>query len=104
MAQHTPGPWKIGRGHPADIDANDGKLAIASAWDSQARHVQKDRQLDAPEEAECIANARLISAAPDLLAALKSAREQLELSEAVISGERFNDTQINAAIAKAEGN
>jgi hypothetical protein len=49
------------------------------------------------------ANARLIAAAPDLLAALKSARAQLESYEEARSGESYNDTQINAAIAKAEG-
>jgi hypothetical protein len=50
-----------------------------------------------------LADAALIAAAPDLLAALKSAREQLQLYEAAASGENYNDTRINAAIAKAEG-
>lgn len=49
------------------------------------------------------ANACLIAAAPDLLTALKSALSQLENYENAISGESFNDTQINSAIAKAEG-
>lgn len=38
----------------------------------------------------------------ELLTALKSAREQLEDYERERTGESFNDTRINAAIARAE--
>jgi hypothetical protein len=62
---------------------------------------------EAPEDDVSDANAafivRAVNAHDDLVSALKSARTQLEIAEQIISGESFNDTQINSAIAKAEG-
>ena len=49
------------------------------------------------------ANARLIAAAPDLLEALKEAREMLEWYETALTQEDFNSPKINAAISKATG-
>jgi hypothetical protein len=44
-----------------------------------------------------------VNAHDDLVAALQSALRQLTAYEAAVSGEDYNDTQINAALAKAEG-
>lgn len=61
MSGHTPGPWEaqvVRQGaslYPAVYGANE--RLVADAW-----HYQKD-------DAEMIANARLIAAAPDLLVA-----------------------------------
>ena len=48
-------------------------------------------------------DAALIAAAPALLEALEDARAQLEEYERERTGEHFNDTRINAAIAAAKG-
>jgi hypothetical protein len=102
MAQHTPGPWLIDPEHSADVDAASGALAIASAWDRDAKHIRNNRDLSAPREEECIANARLIAAAPDLLVALYNL---VELCDDVFvkPKECDNLTAARAAIAKAEG-
>jgi len=72
IGRHTPGPWKWdcgiippdGPGHYADIYKDGGDLIIA----------QFNKQIP-----EGHANARLIAAAPDLVAALKRNRAALDL-------------------------
>lgn len=68
MSGHTPGPWKV------EYENNDGARvsAIASvAWcPSSAAFGADGSQVITADEAE--ANARLIAAAPDLLAALEA--------------------------------
>lgn len=65
--KHTPGPWSVGRrskkGHYRFIDADDGWLELARVV-VRPEGYENDRASGA-------ANARLIAAAPDLLAALK---------------------------------
>lgn len=81
MASHTPGPWEY---HPAPY-----------GWDVWANTPEKFRQWIAPvtrlasphkaifdgsievDGETCAANARLIAAAPDMLAALRSAERVL---------------------------
>lgn len=48
-------------------------------------------------------NKSLISAAPELLQALISARKELEMYEGELTGEVYNNPAINAAINKALG-
>lgn len=79
------------------------RLVGTSSLDIKAEAFMERIAYGTVSEEMATANARLIAAAPDLLAALKSARNQLEGYETVMSGETFNDIQINAAIAKAEG-
>lgn len=88
--KHTPGPWITGgfyiRGPQKELLA-------------------RMRGAPSPERE---ANARLIAAAPDLLAALKTARECIvycsRAHNDVQSGEGFPvELFIDAAIAKAEG-
>lgn len=57
MVKPTPGPWKIHPHTPARISSSDGKFNIATV------HVRADVGVQD-------ANASLIAAAPDLLAAL----------------------------------
>lgn len=59
--QHSSGPWMVKGGN---VIENESGVNIAKAW-------MTDR------EEEC-ANARLIAAAPELLAALKSIKEWLD--------------------------
>lgn len=59
--KHTPGPWHVGVGQAGVIVYNAKGWAIANAV---VYHGEHDRE-------ECKANARLIAAAPDMLAALR---------------------------------
>ena len=94
-AKHTPGPWAHDTsGHPApDVRAASGR-AIAHTWMvcSSTPKSASGYQARADEDR---ANARLISAAPDLLAALQSSRAQWIHS--------VNAPACLAAIARATG-
>ena len=64
MNKHTPGPWRVVEDRvPSSLEVYAGKTAIAECW----------RRADVETE---IANARLIAAAPELLAALKACLEK----------------------------
>lgn len=93
-AKHTPGPWIIFKGEPfivyAKIDAI-GNLQTISLGNGRDYLREAD-----DKDGEAIANARLIAAAPDLLAALKDALIQLD--EHGLRG-----GLAESAIAKAEG-
>lgn len=92
---HTPGPWNVDCG------------AIAMAGEIVCSTIP------APESAsvaERRANARLIAAAPDMLAALKAALEALDASQPIhsrypepIARHREATKAAIAAIAKATG-
>lgn len=95
MPEHTPGPWHVGETATTIVFASD-HYAVCDA--KVFHHVRDD--------SEPAANARLIAAAPDLLAALRL----------FLADERFQVTvggnpnaveqmlaQARAAIAKAEG-
>ncbi len=90
--QHTPGPWEIRR----DTDVTGYPVfSIAGMSGEQKRDVVT---LDA--------NARLIAAAPDLLAALEDLRAEalawLRKDPEAVS--RLTQDVVDAAIAKARGN
>ena len=98
MGQHTPGPWKAAMpvGNPPFV-GNESRVVV-----------QKVGPLNGPQE-ESEANARLIAAAPELLAVLKQALPWVEdiLDSLVRVAERGAvrrlSTEIRATIAKAEG-
>lgn len=86
---HTPGPWEI---HPyadneGDIHGGDGKLVCMM------------REGDTAPEDDWSADARLIAAAPELLAALKN---HLPWREEPVQGWGEWEDAVNA-INKAEG-
>jgi hypothetical protein len=100
MSGHTPGPWKIGgqSGNPGEGEeiSADGRLI---AWTAATYDEDEDEDVVTEEDR---ANAKLIAAAPDLLAALRYAvtvMQDYDIDEH-LSGEFevFTD-----AIAKAEG-
>jgi len=71
VPSHTPGPWNVGDDSPNDyegptIDTRDRAVAVITI-DHENESTPEDR-----------ANARLIAAAPELLAALQAAVEYLE--------------------------
>ena len=87
-AKHTPGPWTTNNGFT--ILSAKGKTASS---DVPNKTITDD---------EAIANAALIAAAPELLAALETAKRMIN----DVEGHCFRGAdlmQINAAIAKAKG-
>ena len=98
-AKHTPGPWIICRDHP-DPKTAAGMISIKSESQSRGESSLEIAMLFcASHGSEGEANARLIAAVPDMLAALKAA-------DAHFTGtfsENGTDHQlVRAAIAKAE--
>ena len=109
--QHTPGPWNAHHDHGwLVVESDNGDLYVKVEKGSAAR--------------KHMANARLIAAAPELLAALRMARESIgdslqslietetnpvtgmvdhEGAILVIESEQDLINQIDAAIAKATG-
>ena len=112
QTSHTPGPWRVGQGR-------DGFFNVWVMAGEKQLVADVIRAADAPsfqfctgpaDEDESIANARLVAAAPDLLAALIRWRELRHLAESegasgyVISVEIEALTEaVDAAIEKALG-
>jgi hypothetical protein len=101
QVSHTPGPWQAEL--PRRNDAH--MCRITTAWEQNNCYLQLGQTWD-PEHPvsyvglsrmECIANARLMAAAPDLLAALKA----IDALPSELAGEAWAIAR--AAIAKAEG-
>ena len=98
-ARHTPGPWRVVPGKEFQVER------ATAAYDRQIAHVYGP-DADSVEQGikAAAANAYLIAAAPDMLAALRQAGVAL----AAIRGEQFRAPQmsaldaVRAAIAKAE--
>lgn len=74
MSEHTPGPWKIGR-WPCDWRVADDKHRIVTADGAEATIALVNGDKAWVKEHQ--ANARLIAAAPKLLAALEMIAEQV---------------------------
>jgi hypothetical protein len=121
-AKHTTGDWLIDYAetgvrwpviYVVDESFADGRHEIAELSDHTARNANarrntlKKRWVPTPEADEAMANARLIAAAPDLLAACEKALYQLHLHAS--GGNLTEDdacdacAELEAAIAKAEG-
>lgn len=97
---YTPGPWKTQTHIPLD------RLEIQDAGGRRIAVRAMDFQMSAKTHD---ANARLIAAAPELLAALKRLRDDVQTAH-VGADERCKDCAVcwslelaDAAIAKAEG-
>ncbi len=87
MSGHTLGPWVNDAAAVNAIDIMAGGERIATIY--------AEEEISRADEA----NARLIAAAPDLLAAAEDALETLEIE---FPGHPYSD-QLRAAIAKATG-
>ena len=97
---HTPGPWA----------ATD--IGLVTARDGAESVVYMGQCLNAHDAERCAANARLIAAAPELLAALEVAERELRLAadgamedDRMASAVCLNEVAIYAAevLAKARG-
>lgn len=75
QAQHTPGPWTV-------LPLNWGAQVLARRKNTPVCAIGGDTE-DPREDQEALANARLIAAAPEMLAALRKA---LSLIEAISDG------------------
>ena len=91
MSQHTPGPWAAVEGH-----RNIHILSPGRRGKQLVAPVEKVVGYDADPTPEAWANARLIAAAPELLAACAMVLDDPGLTSAA------NDV-IRAAVAKATG-
>lgn len=92
-AKHTPGPWHVG-----DQGAGYPVRAEQPKWQGGGRAICACRPANRTNEAhqEAHANARLIAAAPELLAALEQAL--------AVHGDHYSwGPDARAAIAKATG-
>ena len=99
--QHTLGEWKVISHAPFSVWCGDTQIA-SCRWTVEAakgKHVVSGVCEQHQDRAE--ANARLIAAAPDMLAALEVTR--LYLREVIGVQEGGPLPQIDAAIAKASG-
>lgn len=98
--KHTPGPWLIDTNTIYALDETDrvNRFSAQVQGGYSSAPVYGDRIRTTPEE--LAANARLIAAAPDLLAALQAVMHVLEHTQVTPSGvERYE--RAKAAIAKA---
>lgn len=97
MLKHTPGPWKL-----LSEDSQDRSFDVISscptAWDIAKVHGFCGFRRGNENYSETNANARLIAAAPDLLAALQEVMKEWREGY----GLRCED-QVRLAISKATG-
>lgn len=105
---HTPGPWTV-RNYPAnETEGDDAETHIQAYADENGEEgaslawVNRWTFGDSPPAAESVANARLIAAAPELLAALEelSAYSASDVDANEASFEQARE-HARAAIAKA---
>lgn len=91
--KHTPGPWKVKQGLGAPDIVSKERLVARALYHMGS----EDREVDS--------NARLIAAAPELLAACEAAHDWLtqfcEHAPIVFGGETELAEQLLAALAKA---
>ena len=95
MSEHTPGPWKASD----EPGAYDVCVVEHENW-------RKNWYVatDGPKRAEPEPDARLIAAAPDLLAACEAARNRLVEIHDIMDIDSFGIIQrLDTAIAKAKG-
>ena len=97
---HTPGPWGVESEFQAIVTACNGRLSVCEVHDHNATS-------ETHTAAEAEANARLIAAAPDLLAACKEAVDQLRFYDGLVTIKNHDIEligRLDAAIAKYEAN
>lgn len=106
MSEHTPGPWEMLLSDNATPFILHGKDAHLYGIDDRD-HLVCVMPAEITRNFNSFANARLITAAPDLLEALKNTVRQIEESNWGIKSPSQYETivlkQARAAIAKAEG-
>jgi len=95
--QHTLGQW-----HIQDNTAYPyGQLIVASAQHGAVAICYTMEKGESRAPAECFQNARLIASAPDMLAALMAAKNEMHAHSATRNSEALE--LVRTAIAKATG-
>lgn len=97
--RHTPGPWEV------DDCGNicGGGAALAAVYGAEDFPCLPEEDYDAVN-VECAANARLMAAAPDLLAACEKALEFWHSDHPNDTGEAMDAREfIRRAVARAKG-
>jgi len=95
-AQHTLGPWRVSKSKARRVTGEHGVVICNAVLRNQGGPKEKTHMKD---EHEAEANAELIAAAPELLAALELARNTF----AGIGMAKIASDICDAAIAKATG-
>ena len=98
--KHTPGPWSI------DGPNRFGCPRITAPYKPTCTYLIAEASPDCPDDATMQANARLIAAAPDLLAACEALlrfAESVRPGGGVLAGEHDMLRDARAAISKAGG-
>lgn len=98
-AQHTPGPWKVEVKESGENIYSPFASIVGPRAQVHWSAGYNTKEFDARSRAEALANAALISAAPELLQALEHVLaygEEYEWSESL-------HKEVSAAIAKATG-
>lgn len=94
---HSPSPWQVNFSDEpyGDIEVKGGNRSIAKLWlDDAPVHDYNEQQR---------ANARLISAAPDLLEALENLVDNYRTKDGCMKTLKHFINEAEKAIAKAEG-
>ena len=99
MSKHTEGPWQAEGLTVYALQHSGWRKGVEQLENRFTAHVQGARNCP---EAESIANAHLIAAAPDLLEALEFAREGIAAFPRSLGYEYTHLSRIDAAIAKAK--
>lgn len=100
MSEHTPGPWRVDPEHWGDVqDANGHEICAVFDENDQGEQWKIGGTITATTR-EGWANARLIAAAPDLLAALEAIMNARWRPEGM---SEENADRARAAIARATG-
>jgi hypothetical protein len=105
MSAHTPGPWRTEYDLSGDLRIAGPDMGRAgSAYIATPHYWQSASENEQTRRLRMEADARLIAAAPDLLAALNKAREDLDW---MLNNRQFLNPEvfdyIDAALAKVEG-
>ncbi len=102
MSKHTPGPWKT-------CGASAGRCSCGLIWSEPADCIvamlSDDEESPPITSDEAVANATLIGAAPDMLAALDALNALFDFSDEVPSKTAFtfdDASEVNATFAKAK--
>jgi hypothetical protein len=95
MAAHTPGPWNVK--YELNVDGpNRRGIALTNIYSTNGPD-----ELDVIEENK--ANAQLIAAAPDLLAACEALLAERPETAGFMAWMNDREDQVRAAVAKARG-
>jgi len=105
--QHTPGPWAFDPDDFTEVFNPDSGAMICKVLEADDFPCLEEGTHGDVQD-ECLANARLIAAAPDMLEALKAAKETIRVWHGPNAWDIYDRSSpemkaINEAIAKAEG-